>query len=253
MSLQVFEFQKGLRMHNIHVRAGSIIGIDHAQRQTNCQDSYSLIETEQEVIGIVCDGCSEGAHSEVGATLAARYLAQQAAHLLAHGTTLLDMPVHLHTRLISFLNEFVCLMQPENPVEFIRQHLLFTVVGTVITPSGGVIFTAGDGMVAIDATAVTIDQSNQPAYIAYHLLLGHLPRNFHLPDTFDVVELPPDWQRAAVASDGFVPDLLPQVWGLKHARGLQRKLNVWGSQERRFRDDATIIAIERKHHDSGHD
>ena len=35
------------------------------------------------------------------------------------------------------------------------------------------------------------------------------------------------------------------VWGITHLRGLQRKMNVWSALERRFRDDATLITVER--------
>jgi hypothetical protein len=195
-----------------------------------------------------------GSRSEVGASLAAAFIAGQAAALLEQGCSLEAIPALLHGQILSYLRRLIAATQPVNPVEFIRQHLLFTIVGAVVTEQGGVTFSAGDGLICIDEALICIDQSNKPAYIAYHLLQGGLEENFVLPDSFEVYPVRDDWQRLAIASDGFTADLLPQVWGLTHPRGLQRKLNVWGNQERRFDDDATIIVIERgDNHAAGDD
>ncbi|NJR12838.1 hypothetical protein HC776_03000 [bacterium] len=64
-----------------------------------------------------------------------------------------------------------------------------------------------------------------------------LPQGFHIQPVRG-------WQRLAIGTDGVVPDVLPQVWDITHERGLQRKMNVWASLERRFRDDATLITME---------
>lgn len=240
-------------MKNIQVCTGQIIGLDHTRRQVNCQDSHTLIESDDYLVGVVCDGCGEGLRSEVGAALATGYIAGQAAGLLEDGFGPEAIPGILHQRTLSYLDNLVALTQPVNRVQFIQNHLLFTIVGLILTEGSGVIFTAGDGLLAMDEETMDIDQSNRPAYIAYHLLQDHLEDRFHLPDGFQVVTLPPDWQRLAITSDGFVPELLPQVWRLKHPRGLQRKLNVWANQERRFQDDATIIAVERFNHEAGRD
>jgi hypothetical protein len=232
----------------ITIRTGQIIGRDHMARQANCQDGYVILQTERYTAAIVCDGCGEGRRSEVGAALAADVLARQAAALLDEGCGLDSLPALLHDWTLGFLGGLLTLAQPTHPARFIHDHLLFTVLGIVVTEQGGLIFAAGDGLIAVDEQVIVRDEGNRPSYIAYHLLDG-----CDLPLGFDVITLPPDWTCAAIASDGFEPELLPGVWGLTHPRGLQRRLNAWSNNERRFRDDATIITLERTGSDAGHD
>jgi hypothetical protein len=232
----------------ITLRAGQIIGRDHMTRQANLQDSYSVLQTERYSIGILCDGCGEGRRSEVGAALASEYLAGQAAALLNEGHAPDELPALLHERALGFLRGLLKIAQPVQPVRFIHDHLLFTVVGIIASEQGSLIFAAGDGLVVMDDRVLQRDEGNKPSYIAYHLLDG-----CERQPTFDVLPLPSDWTRAAIGSDGFEAELLPQVWGLAHPRGLQRKLNAWSNNERRFPDDATLITLERTRTDAGHD
>jgi hypothetical protein len=232
----------------ITIRAGQIIGRDHMARQVNSQDSYTVLQTERFAAAIVCDGCGEGRRSEVGAALASEFLAELALALLNEGQPISALPDLLYGGALGFLRGLLKLARPSHPVRFIHDHLLFTVLGIITDGEAGVIFAAGDGLIAIDEQVTRRDENNRPSYLAYHLLEG-----CDIPMGFDVVSLPPGWTRAAIASDGFEPELLPQVWGVTHGRGLQRKLNAWSNLERRFRDDATLITLERTRSDAGHD
>jgi hypothetical protein len=226
-------------------RAGQVIGRDHVLGGVNCQDAYALIEREAYTIGIVCDGCGGGKRSEVGATLAANFLASRATHLLEAGHIFADAPLLLYPQMIDFLRSMVSLCQPADAAAFIHDQLLFTVLGVIVSDEGGVMFAAGDGLIARDAVINERDEGNRPAYIAYHLFDDAALNGYIMPDGFDVYPLHPGWQRLALASDGFETELLPDVWGMQHPRGLQRKLNVWSNRERRFRDDTTIITVEK--------
>lgn len=226
-------------MDTIQVRAGQIIGRDHLARQANCQDSYALIERDAYLIGVVCDGCGEGQHSEVGATLAAPYLADQLACLLDKGEALERLPDLSGDKALNFLRSLLGVIRPSNNAAFIKDYFLFTLLGMVVTPTAGIIFAAGDGTIMINDQVMIRDQSNTPEYLAYRLLEPTRPSRV------DVYQLDPTWQRAAIMSDGFETVLLPQIWGYDHPRGLQRKLNFWSGEQHRFRDDATIIAAER--------
>ena len=229
----------------IQVRAGHIIGRDHMIRQANCQDGYAVAQHNGHVIGMVCDGCGEGAHSEVGAKLASQYLVTQTVNLLNMNRSLNDISVELHHSMISFLNYLVAGMQPADRTTYIQHNLLFTIVGIVASENGGVIFTAGDGLTLIDDNIRAIDQHNTPAYIAYNLLDCDTLGDFEMPASFEVTRFDGQWEKLAVASDGFETELLPEIWQMSHPRGLQRKMNVWSNQEHRFRDDATIITLEK--------
>lgn len=235
-------------MNGIRVHVGQSLGLDHQLKQRNCQDSYALHESSRAIIGVVCDGCSEGPRSEVGAALGAHYLVVQAAQLLEQSIPLADLPDRLYQDLIAYLRQITDLSMPPNRVGFVRDHLLFTALVLIITQEGALLLSAGDGLIVTDEQIECIEQNNMPSYIAYNLLPEYLPSTFKMPKGFEVRTVT-DWQQLAIGSDGFLPDLLPNVWGMIHTRGLQRKMNVWAEQGRHFRDDATLITVERVEED----
>lgn len=229
----------------IQVRTGQVTGRDHLARRANGQDALAVRAVGGAVVGVVCDGCGSGASSEVGARLAAQFLVDEAARLLAGGCDVAPLPDMLYGALVRFLRGLVALAAPNDLPCYVRDHLLFTVVGVVVSADGGVVFSAGDGLIAVDDHLEQIDQGNRPAYPAYHLVRGTLSDDMALPTTFAVYPLAGGWGRVAVATDGFEAAVLPAVWGIAHERGLQRLMNVWSEKERRFRDDATIVVVER--------
>lgn len=231
-----------------HVRAGRVIGRDHMLRQANCQDSYAVVERPNLLVAVVCDGSGSGRYSEFGSLLGAQYVATRAAEHLQAGIPADQLPAVLHAQLVTFLGDLRDLVRPIDPVAFVREHLLFTILGVAITDGVGVIFSAGDGTVILDDEVNLIDQNNTPQYIAYHLLSAAELGDYTPASGFAMLPLPADWQRLALASDGFEPDLSAYLWGHQHPRGLQRRLNGLSNTQHRFRDDATVIAIERLTH-----
>lgn len=231
--------------HTLRARAGRVIGRDHILRAANCQDAFALIERPDALIGVVCDGCGEGTHSEVGASLGAAFISAQISRLIEERVPVGDMPALLYPRVVGFLRTVLEAAQPANPVGFVRDHLLFTVIGAILNHQGGLIFAAGDGLIATDGHLIRRDEANQPSYIGYHLLDRAVLSGEPLADTFEVIEVPSNWNRAAIASDGFEPEVLPQMWHKSHPRGVQRLMNALSEREKRFRDDATLIVFER--------
>lgn len=234
---------KPLLTETIRVRSAQIIGRDHALRQVNCQDSHAVYQSDDFIVGVVCDGCGEGQHSEVGATLAATFIVTQAIALLQEDYPIQAIPEMLYPRIIDYLDQLVSLSAPINRAAFIQHHLLFTIVGVLVAGERSVIFSAGDGMIILDDAVERIDQDNRPSYIAYHLLRDDLSETT-LPEKF-AVQYPSDWQTLAIATDGFDESLAGEIQGFMHPRGLQRQLNVWSNQGKYFRDDATLITLER--------
>lgn len=228
----------------IQVRAGQIIGRDHMARQANTQDSFAIAQQNGYVVGVVCDGCGSGISSEVGAKLAAQYIVTQAKSMLDVGMSPDSVVKALYPSVVRFLGYLVAGMQPIDHIDFIHHHLLFTVVGVIASDEQTLVFSAGDGIIAIDDRVTQINQNNTPAYIAYNLLDQATLRSFEMPTAFELCHVD-DWNQIAIATDGFEPELLPDVWNMKHPRGLQRKLNVWSNMERRFRDDVAIITLEK--------
>jgi hypothetical protein len=142
------------------------------------------------------------------------------------------------------------LAQPRQRSAYILQYLLFTVIGVIAHKNESVIFHAGDGVIVADDWVKKLDENNHPNYLAYHLLQPDEKAKLQLPPTFTQERVHARWQRIAIGTDGFELGLLPQVWGNPHQRGLQRKMNSWSNQLHHFKDDATIVVLEK---DDGND
>ena len=113
-------------------------------------------------------------------------------------------------------------------------------LGLLVRGSEGVVLAAGDGYVLVDDVLHQRDENNTPSYVAYNLIA--VP---HAPRAFEIYLLAPTWRRVGIASDGFDPELFGTLTDLVHPRSLQRQLNRWSNIEKRFRDDATIVLLDR--------
>jgi hypothetical protein len=234
-------------MKEFQVRTASIIGRDHTFRQANCQDAYAFRESAEHIFGLVSDGCGEGAHSEVGAKLLSKFILEEISLLLAGGVSIKEIPPALFLRCIRFLKRVAWQTVFENLTEFVRDYLLCTVLGFVMDENQGIIFAAGDGLIIINEEIITRDEKNKPNYLGYHLVdRRFLEKADQLPEKFDTYEFDVEsLSHLAIATDGFEPELIRDIWNHKHPRGLQRKFNVW-SREKHFSDDATMIVVERR-------
>jgi len=234
-------------MEGFRVKTGSIIGRAHSQHQANCQDKFALttekIGEQHYLIGVVADGCGSGKHSEIGAGLLANFLVRETARQLAKGTDLTELPNLLYPAAVCYLKRVLAGLQPGDPANLgqtVADYFLATALGFVIGPEKGIIFTAGDGLLAINETVNVLDKQNYPDYLGYHLLAGsEMPMTFEVTE-FEVAEL----ERLAIWTDGLCPEHLPQTWGHQHPRGLQRQLNLL-SRSGCLVDDTTGIVIEK--------
>ncbi|MBI4136643.1 hypothetical protein HY469_01120 [Candidatus Roizmanbacteria bacterium] len=237
------------------VRKASHVGRGHLLDFVNRQDSHVLFEGElnnkRTIVGIVCDGCSEGTFSEVGANLASNFLVREVARLLKQGVPLSIVPTVVYTALVNFLQGILLgfsFVNPSDRVSFIKNNLLFTVVGFILNEEEATVFLAGDGVIVINEEVTYVDSGNRPSYPAYHLVDRSVLENqaSPLPTGFEITPIPINQlSRLAIGSDAWKDeqDLINQIWGFTNPAGLQRKLNLW-SKEKRFRDDVTIITVE---------
>lgn len=69
---------KSLRLYGV---TGSVIGREHRRRGRGGQDAAAVVLAEGVACAVVCDGCSSGEASEVGARLSARWIATHAPRL----------------------------------------------------------------------------------------------------------------------------------------------------------------------------
>ena len=173
------------------VAAGSVIGRDHVGRGNlltgrNNQDAY-YFGGKDVLVGLVCDGCSQGFHSEVGAnigayligcilesTIATSLLQVQIAHSKKDAIdgyfTLIRSQVL--DQIDAVAKSMFSLQGPKTFSEVVGDYFLFTTVGFLATPDVTIIFSIGDGVYCLNGEISRIGPypNNQPPYLAYGLL-----------------------------------------------------------------------------------
>lgn len=239
-----------------NVNSAVIIGNEHERTKKNRQDfcGYFLPgETGQKRYGgVICDGCSAGTYSEVGAALIGNLI----LHLIKAGDIAKPgvFGGYFEDNISRFIRRLLdCLMisSKTDKINFIHHFLLTTFIFAVIEEERIVIGRSGDGVIMINDQWNIIDQQGKPHYMAYR----EIPPEFfsespRAGDDFSVSMYPASSvDRLVIASDGLVPLIegqrLPEIFGTKK-RQLQRKFNVWQQKEKLFYDDVSCIVFEKK-------
>jgi hypothetical protein len=171
----------------------SFPGRDHLARGNlfigkNNQDAYETRAWPDLVVAVAGDGCGSQAKSEFGAILGVRLLVkalrQQWNRLRAGFTAqsfdqavagLLEdarRDVVAHLRTMAKMLSFEDGAPDERWSAFVQGHMLFTLVGAILTPSGSAFFSLGDGMLVVNEEEFPIGPfpDDEPPYIAYDLL-----------------------------------------------------------------------------------
>ena len=251
---------------------GSIIGRNHVLAGKNNQDAYCIVANEKFIIAVVCDGCGSGKHSEVGAKLGARLVINAIADLLNQSPNQ-DLEISnpefwnsVKINLLQKLKDFVSLSNGD--LEFVNDHLLFTILGAVITSSETVTFSMGDGAIAINGKLNQIPAypNNAPPYLAYGLYKPEAI-NFEIHDRLPTSEL----ESLLIATDG-IDDLVKvedinQFWQedryFKNPDAVRRKLAMLNREETKpdwnkrelikrsgvLSDDTSLVVIRKKRYD----
>lgn len=247
---------------NIVLRKAQAIGRLHILDGLSMQDTLKLNYVEMgdrsAVFGVICDGCSRDAdnnplHSEVGSRLGADFLEGEIERLIRAKYSLDRIPPTIHLRLTSYLRKQVELMPfntPQAQIRFVADKLLFTVIAFIYTERETLIFYQGDGVYIVNDKVTVIDQEDRPTYIGYHAINRNLlPKSVsNIPYKFETVFMPSaEIGKMAIASDslGKEPDFYPELWGHKGISGLQRRVNVWSLNDHKFKDDISIITLEK--------
>ena len=184
-------------------------------------------------IAIVCDGCSSGASSEVGARLGAMVFAQKLRARLDAGECIRERSVWEATRaeVASLLAAAIGTTKIIDAQD-VHDHLLFTIVAAAITHEGAAVWALGDGAYAIDDHSQVLGPfaNNEPPYLAYDLLGTAATAHF---EVFDRAT------RIVVATDG-IEDLdrdlgmfaAPEL--VAHPDGLRRRLSQLARSDERI-------------------
>ena len=186
----------------IRAVGASVTGRAHRLAGRNNQDAWYVARGDGAVVAVVCDGCGSGGHSEVGARLGARLVANAVLRRLDDGRAcddalLEEARVEVRERLRALADAL------GGGREVILSHLMFTVVGAAITRAGEVcLFHLGDGVLCDGADRFTLGPypDNAPPYLGHALLAA--PES---PETrFTVARRRPRAEATAIllASDG---------------------------------------------------
>lgn len=246
------------------VHSGCVIGYSHHNDHRNNQDHVQVRhgnkgELNEFVVGVVCDGCSEGRYSEFGANWGSNFIANKLASYVSSGISPIAILPVLYKDITNALNalmDSLGISNSQQRAEYVQDNLLFTIAGFAVTHDEVVTFTAGDGVVQVNDDRIIIDQNNTPKYIAYHCVSRKYLTSQNIvgiPPEFAVqVFTAADVNKLMVATDGLEylietdPDRVEDLWKLKHTANLQRRLNVASWNDRILFDDTTVITCERQ-------
>jgi hypothetical protein len=257
------------------IAAASVIGREHVRTGRNNQDSLHVCTQGEVLAAVVTDGCGSGAHSEVGAQLGARCVGRAVHAVLGQGVGV-EEPEFLE-RVSAQVLKFLGSLTEQLGTSLVGEHLLFTVVGAVVTPRSTLVFSAGDGLWALNGEVHALGPfpGNAPPYLAYGLLPEgrvKLERQALVP-TDEVVALMLGTDGAADLSkltEAKVPESeepvgpLSQFWTneryFQNPDALRRRLSLLGRESvkadftaRRMvrtpgllADDTTLIVLRRR-------
>jgi hypothetical protein len=135
-------------------------------------------------------------------------------------------------------------------VNYIKDNLLFTILGFVYSDDESVVFAQGDGSFIVNDELTTREENDMPRYISYSLVdRKYLSASASaLPESFDVYPIDVgNLYHLAIASDAISeePEFLYELWGHTLPIGLQRRVNVWSLVNHKFQDDLSVITLEK--------
>lgn len=162
------------------------IGQQHIEYGINCQD-YGI---EKNGVKIVCDGCSEGKHSEVGA--------KTFCHLMEHGKDMASLP--------SVFEKMVEMFGQTSAT--IRDFLCFTILMVTETEDEFIVTYCGDGYIIqefVDGRFITeeLNDGEYPKYFAYNYVDPDSLKYYKDGVSLQTRAFPKDtYKNIGVASDG---------------------------------------------------
>jgi hypothetical protein len=256
------------------IAGGSVIGRAHVAAGRNNQDAFCWAFNGDGLVAVVCDGCSSGPHSEVGAQLGSRLLVRAATRLLGSNLGAADLLEQAGQDVLASLRVLARQMSSD-AASFSRtvaDHFLFTIVGVLVTTGCATTFSLGDGLVIINGERTLLGPfpNNEPPYLGYALLPGARGRresdhaSFRIHRSMAASEV----QSVVLGTDGAVEletlaersidgrkevvGPLSQFWSddrfFKNPDMVRRRLTVLnrGPRGGLLSDDTTLMVVGRK-------
>lgn len=222
------------------------MGTAHKENDINCQDA---VGSYKDIIKIVCDGCSEGKHSEVGAKLFCEMFIKKYSEFINKGKS----PMHVPTLMVIVIDELIQFIG--NDAQTIKDYLSFTVLIATKTPGDNCfhVYYCGDGYIIVDnnnegITLKKIDYGEYPKYLAYNYINSSLMKEYGTGVEIDEMILE-NCKNVGVASDGirFVAELdddseLKKEFKQILSDGKEIKMKLFFNRNSKlFQDDFSIV------------
>lgn len=163
------------------IAGGTVVGYEHAKAGRNNQDAFYWTASDLAIVAIVADGCSDAPHSEVGAKIGARIVAEtvskEVENYNSSVTAFLSDPYmpypfwdNVRIQALQELDKVVNSIRVKK--QAVLDYFLFTIVGALITPWSTTIFSVGDGIIFLNGELLKIGPflDNTPPYLGYSLL-----------------------------------------------------------------------------------
>lgn len=225
-------------MDTISSAAAAVTGARHLRDRRNGQDAAAAWVGDGLGAVVVCDGCSAGPSSEVGARLGAQLVIAELRRALPHTRPAVVWPAVRDgvTRALAQLVEAL----PGDRARVVHDHLLFTIVAAAWRRTEVSVWAIGDGGYALGDREVVLGPfaDNQPPYLGYDLLGA--PADAHVD--VDAVDAP--CGRVIVATDGAAELGLAQFDApalVAHPDALRRRLAVLARASERIDWEARRI------------
>ncbi|MFT3771871.1 MAG: protein phosphatase 2C domain-containing protein [Minicystis sp.] len=251
------------------IAGGTVTGRSHALVGRGNQDAYAFRTAGDHLVAAVCDGCGSGAHSEVGAELGARLVTALLLGRLAENAGLTDGELWdaLRRDVLAALRPAV-IAAGDRVSATVAELMLFTIVGVAIRGDTGVVFAAGDGVVAVDGEVQRLGPfpGDAPPYLGYGLIDAGAP-GFSVVRTFAAKEV----NHVLIGTDGAAAlaeveggRLFRRLWEderhFGNRDGIRRSLALLNREEAKpiwaerrmerkrglLEDDATVVVVRRK-------
>ncbi|MBI5544204.1 MAG: protein phosphatase 2C domain-containing protein [Deltaproteobacteria bacterium] len=234
------------------ISGGSVTGRHHVRAGHNNQDAFAWRTTASaSLITAVCDGCSSGSHSEVGARLGSALLVQAVAQELGEASPL-EIVERTQRRVLEELARIARAMCEEDPEQealrrTVEETFLFTVVGVVLREDRAFAFTLGDGLLAVNGKVERLGPfpGNAPPYLGYGLCE---PDSGRWSLETRLLPSPTEIESLVIATDGAAGlDLAPFVTDPRVVANpdMVRRLLWQQARARNLDDDATLVVIRR--------
>lgn len=213
--------------------AGTAIGTEHQRLNKNNQDAFLVREMDDYLVGVVADGCGSCPQSEVGAWLGVELAVQGISERLPD---VLDEDFFRNLRQ-TIINGLPRVLAPQ-------KYSLFTLLGFVITPTETVIFSCGDGVMAVNGELTIWEfENNAPPYLIYP------DEMIKIISRFDTQNL----QSLLISTDGLEYWLkqreVSEFWEdsryFKNPDQVRRTLAIANRKSSLLKDDTTLIVVRK--------